>query len=100
MTSPFKRIAETLGRSTRVCFRITYADGSSWQNQPGEPVVHFLFKTAASQWRTIAFGSIGLLESYFDQELDVEGDFGRAFAIAFESGFDRQSNPLMWVRNQ
>ena len=50
MTGIFKRIIEALGQSTRVCFRITYADGSSWQNHPGEPVVHFRFKTAASQW--------------------------------------------------
>lgn len=100
MSSTFKRIVETLGRSTRICFRITYADGASWQNRTGEPAVHFRFKTAASQWRTVAFGSIGLLESYFDQEIDVEGDFGRVFAIAFESGFDRKSNLLMWVRNQ
>ena len=100
MTGIFKRIIEALGQSTRVCFRITYADGSSWQNHPGEPVVHFRFKTAASQWRTIAFGHIGLLESYFDQSLDVEGDFAHAFRIAFESRFDRKSGPLVWTRNQ
>jgi cyclopropane-fatty-acyl-phospholipid synthase len=100
MTGTFKRIIEALGGSTRVCFRVTYADGSSWQNHPGEPVVHFHFKTAASQWRTIGFGHIGLLESYFDQSLDVEGDFARAFRIAFESRFDRKSGPLVWIRNQ
>ncbi len=93
MTGTLKRIAAALGRSTRVCFRVTFADGSSWQNLPAEPVVHFRFKTAASQWRTALFGNIGLLESYFDQSLEVEGDFARAFSIAFEVGFDRSSGP-------
>ena len=50
--------------------------------------------------RTALFGNIGLLESYFDQSLEVDGDFARAFSIAFEVGFDHDSGPLVWLRNQ
>ncbi len=96
----FKQLMQNLGRATRVVFRITYADGSSWQNLPGQPLVHFRFKSAGSQWRSVAFGHIGLLESYFDQSLDVDGDFAAAFRVAFESGFDRKPGPLVWARNQ
>ena len=46
---------------TRVCFRVTYADGSSFQNRDGEPVVHFHFKTAGAQWKAVCFGHIGML---------------------------------------
>jgi cyclopropane-fatty-acyl-phospholipid synthase len=100
MSAMFKHVIETLGRRTQVCFRVTYADGSSWQNLPGEPVVHFRYKTSGAQWRTLAFGHVGVLESFFDQTLDIEGDFARAFRIGFESGFERKPKPLVWVRNQ
>jgi len=96
----FKQLLEKLGNATQVCFRVTFPDGSSWQNAAGEPVVQFHLKTVASQWRIAAFGHIGLLESYFDQSIDVEGDFAAAFRIAFESGFDRKPGPLVWTRNQ
>ena len=100
MSGSIQRIAEALGRSTRVCFRVTFADGSSWQNLPAEPVVHFRFKTAwPPSGAPSLFGHIGLLESYFDQSLDVDGDLARAFRIAFEAGFDHDAGPLVWLRN-
>jgi hypothetical protein len=36
--------------------------------------------------RAALFGHIGLLESWFDGDLDVEGDVGRAFAAGMASG--------------
>jgi hypothetical protein len=71
-----------------------------WNNRDGTPVVHLHFKTAGSQWNTICFGHIGMLESYFAQTLEVEGDFGQAFAVGLDSGFDRAPSPLVWIRNQ
>jgi cyclopropane-fatty-acyl-phospholipid synthase len=100
MTGLLKKIIERLGSATQLCFRVTYADGSSYQNRDGPPAVHFHFKTAGSQWNTVCFGHIGMLESYFDQTLDVEGDFANAFAIGFDTGFDRAPSPLVWIRNQ
>jgi cyclopropane-fatty-acyl-phospholipid synthase len=100
MTTLLRRIIEAIGRKTQLCFRTTFADGSVIQNREGTPLVALHFKTAGAQWNTIWFGHIGMLESYFDQTLDVEGDFNHAFAIGFESGFDRSSGPLVWLRNQ
>ena len=99
MTGLLKKVSETLGRSTHVCFRVTYADGSSWQNVPGEPIVRFHFKTRGAQWNVILFGHVGLLESYFRQTLEIEGDFARAFRVGFESGFERAPTPLVRIRN-
>jgi len=45
--------------------------------------------------RAALFGHIGLLESWFDGDLDVEGDIGRAFAAGMASGFDA---PTLLVR--
>jgi len=100
VTALLKAIMRHLGACTRIRFRVTYADGSSFQNLPGEPLVHFRFKTAGAQWNTIFFGHIGILESYFDQTLDIDGDFGRAFAAGLESGVSHKPGPLVWLRNQ
>jgi cyclopropane-fatty-acyl-phospholipid synthase len=100
MTTLLRRIIEAIGRKTQVCFHTTFADGSTFQNREGAPLVRLHFKTAGAQWSTILSGHIGMLEAYFDQTLDVDGDFNRAFAIGFESGFDRAPSPLVWLRNQ
>ncbi len=100
MTALLKKIIERLGNATQICFRVTFADGSSYQNRDGTPVVHLHFKTVGAQWNTICFGHIGMLESYFAQTLEVEGDFGQAFAVGLDSGFDRAPSPLVWIRNQ
>ena len=99
MTGLIKRIIQSLGSTTQVCFRVTFADSSAWQNMPGEPFVHFRFKTAGAQWRVMAFGHIGLLESYFDESLDVDGDFARAFRVGFDSRFGDAPGPLVRLRN-
>jgi len=100
MTPLLKAIMRHLGARTQTCFRVTYTDGSSSQNLPGEPLVHFRFKTTGAQWSTICFGHIGILESYFDQTLDIEGDFGRAFAAGLESGVSHKPGLLVCLRNQ
>ncbi|HWQ40247.1 MAG TPA: cyclopropane-fatty-acyl-phospholipid synthase family protein [Burkholderiales bacterium] len=96
----FKGLIQRLGNATEVCFRVRFADGSTWQNRPGDPLVSFHFKTVGAQLRTLAFGHVGMLESYFDGAIDIEGDFGQAFRVGFESGFDRRPGPLVWLRNQ
>ena len=94
------KILSRLGAGTQVCFRVTYPDGSGFQNRDGKPVVHVQFKTTAAAWNVVLFRHIGMLESFFDQAIDIEGDFGQLFAIGFESGFERSPGPLVWLRNQ
>jgi len=99
MTGLVRRIVQSLGNVAQVCFRVSFADGSSWQNLPGEPLVHFRFRTAAAQWKVLMLGHIGLLESYFDQSLEVDGDFARAFRVGFESRIAEAPKPLVRLRN-
>lgn len=95
----FKSLIRSLGARTEVCFRTTFADGTSWQNHDKEPQVHLHFKTASAQWRVIAFGHVGFLEAYFNGQLDADGDLGQAFRIGFQSRFDRKPAPLVSLRN-
>jgi cyclopropane-fatty-acyl-phospholipid synthase len=96
----FKSLIRAIGGRTALCFRVTFADGSTWQNHEGESDLHLRFKTTGSQWRVVAFGHAGFLESYFDGQIDVDGELGQVFRLAFQSGFDRKPGPLTWLRNQ
>lgn len=85
---------------TRVGLRVTLADGSELDNRatagPTEVTIHF--RTARAQRKTVLFGHIGLLESYFDQEVDIEGDFNALFRASYDSDFS-EPGPLVRVRN-
>ena len=96
----FKSLLRRVGARTVVCFRVTFADGSTWQNHDEQPIVHLHFKTRRAQWRVVAFGHVGFLEGYFNGQIDADGDLGQVFRIAFQSHFDRKATPLVWLRNQ
>ncbi len=49
--------------------------------------------------RTALFGHIGLMESWFDGDMDFEGDLAQAFAVGYASGLDKPS-PLVRLRNR
>ena len=99
-TEALRRTLGLLGPKTSIAFRAEFPDGASYQNLPGEPVVTLRFRNARAARRIVLFAHIGLLESFFDGDLDIEGDFRLAFRIGFESRFDRgQSHPLIGLRN-
>jgi cyclopropane-fatty-acyl-phospholipid synthase len=102
MPSIIRKVAAGIGSRTELCVRFDFADGSSYQNRDGAPAVTVRLRTPRAQWRTALFGHIGLLESYFAGDLDIDGSLPAAFRIASESGFDMGTlrNPLIGVRNR
>ena len=93
------RALRALGEKTSICFRVNFANGSSFQNREGQPAATFTFRTVTAEWRVWLLGHVGLLESYFDQSLEVEGDFALAFRAGMETRFDWRPNPINTVRN-
>jgi hypothetical protein len=79
-----------IGAATQVRFRAVFSDGSAYTNcEPGQvPEFTVTFRTARAALRVVAFGPVGLLESYFDGNLDIEGNFPLAFRAALDAGFD------------
>jgi cyclopropane-fatty-acyl-phospholipid synthase len=100
MTPLLRKAMAALGSRTRVPFRIGFVDGSSYQNVPGEPLFQARFKTAGAQWNTIANGHIGLLDSYFDGSIDIDGDFAAIFKVAYESRFSHGQTLPVAIRNR
>ncbi|MCU0764819.1 MAG: cyclopropane-fatty-acyl-phospholipid synthase family protein [Burkholderiaceae bacterium] len=81
-------------------FRVVYADGSELRHRPESPPAFTLrLRTAAAQRRTALFGHIGLLDSFFDGEVDIDGDLAALFALGLESNFS-QPAPLVALRNR
>jgi cyclopropane-fatty-acyl-phospholipid synthase len=80
-------------------FAVTFPDGHEFANQDGEPEFRLIFLNSRALWRVAAFGHIGLLESYFEGDVDVEGSLGLALAAGMTGGLDR-ALPLVWIRNQ
>ncbi len=90
----------TIGARSRRPLRVVYADGSEQGYGPdAAPELTLRFKTAAAQRRTVLFGHIGLLDSYFDGEVDIDGDLAALFALGLEVRFS-QPSPLVRLRNR
>ena len=77
---------------------VQFADGSRYANHAGEPLFTLRFRSAAAQWRAVLFGHVGLLEAYFDGEVEVDGDLAAAFRLGLERGYT-QPAPLVRLRN-
>ncbi|MEO8117700.1 MAG: cyclopropane-fatty-acyl-phospholipid synthase family protein [Rhodoferax sp.] len=92
-----QNIVDTLHDRTGVSFAIGLPDGRRYRAGPGEPVFTVLFRTDAALLQAFMRGHLGLLESYFDQSVDVEGDFGAALAAGMLSGLDTRAKALINV---
>ncbi len=100
LTTMFRDRMSALGHGVDFSFRVQFADGSHYQNRKDAPVCTISVRNSRAYLRILLFGHIGLLESYFDGDVDVDGDLGAAFRVGFESGFDRGPNVLIRLRNR
>lgn len=100
MSQALKKILQQSAQRTGVCFRVVFSDGSSYQNRDGAPAATLTLRSAAAERRIILFRHVGLLESYFDRSLDIEGDIAAAFRAGMDSGLDRYPSFLNSLRNR
>ncbi len=88
-----------MGAASSTPFEVTFADGERYRHGDGPPVFKLRFRSHAVELATAAFGHIGLLDAYFDGNLDIEGDLRAMFRMGFCSGFN-SSNALVTERNR
>ena len=81
------------------CFRIVFAGGSNWQSRDGEPAFTLVFRDRRAERRILLFGHVGLIESYFCGDLDIEGSLQLAFRSGMEMGIDKPPGGLLKLRN-
>jgi len=99
MSNRISRVLAKLAERSQAPFEVVFADGERFRHGGGPPAFRLRFRSRSAQWRTIAFKHIGLLESYFDGDVDIDGDIGAMLRIGMYSGFDTP-NPLVRARNR
>jgi len=88
------------GERTPIPFAVRYPDGTEYRTRPGSPAFTLIFRHPRAYWRMAGFGHVGMLESYFDGDIDVEGSLAKALAAGMEGELDRGGRTLNWVRNR
>jgi len=92
------RELESIGAKVAAIFEMTFANGTRYRNRDEPPRFSIHFRSRAAEWRIAAFGHIGLLDGYFNGDIDFEGDFSEAIRTGLQGmGF---SHPLVTVRNR
>jgi cyclopropane-fatty-acyl-phospholipid synthase len=88
-----------MGEGSSIPFSVRFAGGDEYHTHHGPPAFTLVFHSPRAERRVVVFGHIGLMESYFDGDLDVEGSLPLGFAAAMEGGFTT-SYPLVTARNR
>jgi cyclopropane-fatty-acyl-phospholipid synthase len=92
-----QRLIAEIGGRAPLAFRVEFADGGVYRNTSDPPAVTFRFRTRHAEARALVYGHVGILEAYFDGDLDIDGDFAAAWTIGLDSGY-ADSRPALPVR--
>ncbi len=80
-----KKLIDALGERAPVGFTIVLPDGSAQPSGRGPSAFTLRLRSEAALRATMTRGHMGLLEAYFDGDVDVDGDFGAAMATGLMS---------------
>ncbi len=89
-----------VGERTEIPFAVRFPGGGELRTRDAAPAFTIVFRNTRGYWRIAAFGHVGLLEAYFDGDVDVEGSLPKALAAGMEGGMDRHGGLLVWLRNR
>ena len=88
-----------VGERSSVPFAVRFADGGEYRSREAEAPAFILeFKRPRAYWRIATMGHVGLLEAYFDDDLEIHGNLAKALAAGMEAGMDK-ARFLVRVRN-
>lgn len=99
-TAMLARLLERIAAGSELSFRAEFTDGSVVARGSGAPEFTLRFHSSRAARRVLALGYVGLLESYFDGSVDVDGDLAAAFRAGLASGLDTAVNPFIALRNK
>lgn len=99
MRNIVESVLRRAGERSSIPFAVRFAGGGEYRNRDAAPAFTLVFNRAAAYARIAAFGHVGLLESYFDGDLDFEGSLASAMAAGLQGGVAR-ARLLTGVRNR
>jgi cyclopropane-fatty-acyl-phospholipid synthase len=99
MNALVQKMVDAIAEGSATPFAVVLPDGTRHHAGRGDAAFTVVLRSDAALLSLTTRGHIGLLEAYFDQQVDVDGDIGAAFAAAMAAGFDTRFNPLNEVEN-
>ena len=99
MPGGFRAVVEAMGGRTSTPFRVRFPDGSTYRNLDAAPSFTVHFRNERGLRRAGLYGHVGVLEAYFDGDVDIEGSLPKALAVGMEAGADRPTL-LVRIRNR
>lgn len=99
LSLPLRGMLEGISTRSGASFAVQLPDGTRVAVGADAPAFTLCIHTDAALFGIATRGHIGLMEAYFDQEVDVDGDFAAALATGMASGFDQQPGALNNIEN-
>ena len=78
---------ERVGANTATPFRVRFPHGTEYRNSESPPAFTLSVRHERALRRAALYGHVGVLEAYFDGELDIEGSLPKALAAGMGSVF-------------
>jgi cyclopropane-fatty-acyl-phospholipid synthase len=94
MPGALEALLDRAGKATSIPFRARFANGGEYRNSDQPPAFTLIFNTARAERRAGLYGHVGILEAYFDGEVDIDGSLPKALAAGMEGGADRATAPV------
>ena len=95
-----EKTLRAVGERTSIPFAVRFPDGAELRTRDAAPEFTIVFRDSAAYWRIFAYGHVGVLEAYFDGQLEIEGSLAKTLAAGMEGGMDQRGGPLIWLRNR
>ena len=99
MTSLIENELRQVGSRTNIPFGARFAGGGEYYSREARPEFILIFRNPRAYWRIAACGHVGLFESYFDGDIDIEGSVAKCMAAGMEGGMD-SPKLLVTLRNR
>ncbi|HWD35463.1 MAG TPA: hypothetical protein VG840_04835, partial [Casimicrobiaceae bacterium] len=79
-----RKLLDTMMEGSSIPCRIVFSNGSESRTGDAAPRFTIVVRRRGGELRLLRYGHVGLLEAYFDGDVDVEGEFPLAFRIAMD----------------
>ena len=99
MRSVLEPALQDMAQRSGKSFAVRFSNGRELRCGSGEPTFTIAFRSGTAELRTALFRHIGLLESYFDGQLDLEGSLREALAAGMIGNISA-NNWLVSIRNR
>lgn len=95
-----RQLLDAMMQGTSIPCRIVFSNGAEYRNGDAPPRFTIIFRGRRGELRLLRYGHVGILEAYFDGDVDVEGEFPLAFRIAMDRKLSEKPNALVKLRNR